>query len=323
MLTSPGQLGGTTSTRYGLYVVTANGKVVRSVTAGIQSIGWHLPRFSVAGRSVYFLDGDTDLKVLRGDGSVADVGRLPGGPADRVVFAVSPDETQIAYSVIHYSSGDTTTTSLRVGPLSTLGGGEIFSGPPIEFPIGWLAGRLVIAITPNGSIQNNGEVNPYFASAYHIVDPITANRVFSTPATCTPQGPVNGGGTICQQVSGTVSAFAWNGTNRVLGPIGYAPPVVLNPDGQSAAATVVTSAIPNQIALVSGGQVTPSAAAGTPAGWFDAIHLLFITGPCCQGTASAAVLDVRSNTVTPVDSALAGTADPFAPFFVPIPNNLS
>ncbi len=322
MLRSQAQPGGTTLTKYSLYVVTPDGKVLRSVTAGIQSVGWHLPRFSVAGRSVYFLDGDTNLKVLREDGSVADVGKLPGGPSDRVIFSVSPDEKQIAYSVIHYLS-DTTTTSLRVGSLSTLSVGEIFSGSPIEFPIGWLAGRLVIAITPDASIQNNGEVNPYFASAYHLVDPKTANRIFSTPPTCTPQGPINASGTICQQGSGSVSAFAWNGTNRDLGPVGYAPPVVLNPDGQTAAATVLTSAVPGQIALLSSGKVSPSAAAGTPAGWFDAYHLFFITGPCCQGPISAAVLDVRSNTVTPVGSGLAGTADPYAPFFVPIPNNLS
>jgi hypothetical protein len=333
MFTGQGQLGGTTSTKYSLYVITSDGRTVRSATAGIQSAGWHLPRFSVAGHSVYFLDGDRDLKVLRSDGSVGTIGQLPGGSDDRVVFAVSPDEQQIAYSVLHYASGGKTTTSLRVGPLASLNVHEIFSGPPIEYPIGWSAGRLVIAVTPSASIQNPGYFNPYSASAYHVADANTADRIYSTSPTCDSpsalEGPVNALGTICQQNSGKnwiFLALGWNGSSRELfrmatdSGANQVPPAVLNPGGQSAAAG---SAADHRINLLSGGVARPTAAIGTPAGWFDASHMLFMAGPCCQPLTSAAVLDVNSNTVTPVGAGMAGSADPYAPFFVPIPTSLN
>jgi hypothetical protein len=279
----------------------------------------------VAGHSVYFLDGDRDVKVLRDDGSVSEVGQLPGGPADRVIFAVSPDEQQIAYTVLHYASGGATTTSLRVGPLASLNVREIFSGSPVEFPIGWLSGRLVIAVAAHAIIQNPGEVNPYFADAYHIVDPATAHRIYSTPSTGAPQGPVNAAGTAWAQAGGFL-ALDLKGNSRQFGNVSAVPPVVLNPDGDSAAAAIGTlsSAAPTSypISLLTGGTASPTAATGTPAGWFDANHLLFITGPCCGHVTTAAVLDAKSNTVTPVASGMAGDADSYAPVFVPIPNSL-
>jgi hypothetical protein len=332
MLVGQGQLGGTTGTRYSLFVIGEDGYIVRSLTAGIQSAGWHLPRFSVAGHSVYFLDGDRDLKALRADGSVAVIGQLPGGPTDRVVFAISPDEQQIAYSVLHYASGGAISTSLRVGALATLNVHEIFQGSLIEFPIGWHAGQLVIVVTRFGVIQNPGEVNPYFADAYHIADAATARRTFSTSPTCDDpsslQGPANGFGTACQQTSGNnqiILALGWNGTSQELfhavvdGNANAVPPVVLSPDGKRAAAGIASN---HQIKLLSGGTAVPTAASGTPAGWFDANHLLFMPAPCCQPLTTAAVLNVSTNTVTPVAAGLTGEADPYAPFFVPIPNSL-
>jgi hypothetical protein len=316
MLTGQGQLGGTTSTKYYLLVISAGGRIVRSATAGIQSAGWHFPRFSVAGHSVYFLDGDRDLSVLRSDGSVRQVGQLPGGPADRVIFAVSPDEQQIAYSVLHYWSGGTTSTSLRVGPLASLDAHEIFSGSPVEFPIGWLSDRLVIAVAAHATIQNPGEVNPYFADAYHVVDAVTANRTYSTSPTCLdPQGPVNAAGTICQQGSNLL-ALDWKGAGRQLGSAGTLPPAVLNPDGQSVA---IIGGANNRITIQSGTTSKPTAAVGTPAGWFDSDHLLFMTG---QDLSPVAVLEVKTGRVIQVASGPAGSTDPYAPFFVPIPNSL-
>jgi hypothetical protein len=323
MLTAQGQLGGTTSTKYGLYVIGLNGRISRSTTAGVQSAGWHLPRFSVAGHSVYFLDGDQALKVLRSDGSVGAVAQLPGGAADRVVFAVSPDETRTAYSVIHFSAAGATSTSLRVGNLDGSNVHEIFSGPTIEFPIGWRAGQLVIAVTRSATPQNNGEVNPYWAIAYHMADAGTANRTYSTSPTCDEpsslQGPVNGAGTICQRNSGNTQillALGWDGSSRELFRAAVEPPAVLSPDGQRAAAGIATD---QRISLLSGGSAAPTAAVGTPAGWFDADHLLLMTAPCCT---AAAVLEVSSNTVTPVAAGLAGEADPYAPLFVSIPSGL-
>ena len=160
---------------YDLVVISADGVGSRKATALVPMAAGHLPRFSVAGRSVYFIDGNTHLKSLRPDGSVTTIAELPGGPFDRVVFAISPDETQIALSVLHHAASCTssmqicTTTSLRVGALDLHDLHEIFNGPVVDYPIGWHQGKIVMAVAKSGSVQNNGEVNPYFADALHLV----------------------------------------------------------------------------------------------------------------------------------------------------------
>lgn len=340
MLTQQGS-----SPSYHLVVISADGKVNRTASAKVPSIGGHLPHFSVAGRSVYFLDGDTHLKVLRSDGTVAAVGELPGTTGDRVIFAVSPDETQIAISVLRYVSPCSTapggqpctSTSLRVGALTSLNNlQEIFSGPVVVYPIGWHQGKLVMALASSGYIQNNGEVNPYFADALHLVDPANGNRLFSTSPACdspsTIQGPVNSIGLVCQQASGNLEFFyahGWDGGTQEIfrqqpgGIPSVVPPVVLRPDGQKAAGA---NAANHQIELLdSGGIRASTAATGTPAGWFDENHLLFFQAPCCTDLTQPAVLVVTAgnSTVIPINTGVKGAADPYAPFFVPIPTNLT
>ena len=97
------------------------------------------------------------------------------------------------------------------------------------------------------------------------------------------------------------------------------PPAVLSPDGGSAAAE---TAAEHRISIFSNGQARPTAAVGTPAGWFDPNDLLFMQG-CCQPTSQAAVLNVSADTVAPVTLGVNGSSDPYAPFFVPIPPALS
>ena len=346
MLTGDGQVGGTTSAKYSLYVIAADGRILRSASASAPSAGSHLPRFSVAGRSIYFIDGDRDLKVLRDDGTVALVGQLPGGPSDRAVFAVSPDEHEIAFSVLHYGTPNCppnqpcqyppTTTSLRVGRLDGTGVREIFSSASVvEYPIGWLNGRLLLAISPYAYIQNPGEVNPYFANEYHIADAQTATRTFDTGGLCDEQssltGPVNGEGTVCIRNSGNsqaIVALSWSGKttelirNSVDGYANVVPPAVLTPDGRSAAAN---TAAEHRIDILTGGHALPTAALGTPAGWLDADHLLFMTPPsgtCCTMLTVAGILNVTSNSLTRV-TGLVGSADPYAPFFVTVPNSVA
>ena len=317
-----------TSNQYSLFVIRTDGRILRSVTATIPQAGSFLPRFSVAGRSVYFLDGDQQVKALREDGAVATLGQLPGSPTDRVVFAVSPDELQIAFTVLHYSDPCHTTTSIRVGRLDGSGVHEIFSGSTLEFPIAWHAGRLVIATVPYACIQNAGEVNPYFAFAYHIVDADTATRRFTTSPTCdSPSqllGPVNSFGAACLRNGTVYLAMGWDGSKAELfrndyPSMGAGVPAVLNPDGQSA---VVSTGSDDRINIIASGNSWPTAAVGTPGGWFDHDRLLFMTGSLGSDHTDAAILDVATNSVTPVGPGLTGAADPYAPFFVPIPNSL-
>ena len=328
---------------YDLVVISANGVVSRKTTALVPMVGGHLPRFSVAGRSVYFIDGNTHLKALRPDGSVTAIAELPGGPLDRIVFAVSPDETQIALSVLHYGAGCTsptqicTTTSLRVGALDLHDLHEIFNGPVVDYPIGWHQGKIVMAVASSGSVQNNGEVNPYFADALHLVDPANGNRLFSTSPACDPpstiQGPVNSIGLICQQTSGNLTFFylhGWDGSTRELfrqvpgGVPSAVPPLVLAPHGENAAGALAAN---HQINILDAGGIRENTVAtGTPAGWFDDNHLLFFEGPCCTNLTQPGVLVIGPS--GSVESAVnivgvTGAADPYAPFFVPIPTNLT
>jgi hypothetical protein len=330
---------------YHLVVISTDGKVHRTASAKVSSIGGHLPRFSVAGRSVYFLDGDTHLKGLRPDGTVSAVGELPGTASDRVVFAVSPDETKIAMSILRYVSPCSTapggqpctSTSLRVGALTSVNNlHEIFTGPVVDYPVGWHQGKIVTAVAKSGSIQNNGEVNPYFADALHLVDPANGNRLFSTSPACdrpsTIQGPVNSIGLVCQQTSGNLQFFylhGWDGSTRELfrqepgGVPSVVPPVVLRPEGENAAGA---NAFNHEIELLDAGGIRAgTVATGTPAGWFDDNHLLFFQAPCCTDLTRPAVLVIGAgtNAVTPVNIGVGGAADPYAPFFVPIPTNLT
>lgn len=337
MLTGEGQLGGTTTTEYHVYVIGVDGRILRSATGSVPSVGSHLPRLSVAGDSVYFIDGDRDLKVLHQDGSVARVGQLPGGPADRVVFAVSPDEQQIAYSVLHYGSPTCspdlpcqyppTTTSLRVGRLDGVGVREIFSSASVtEYPIGWLNGRLLISVTPYAYIQNPGEVNPYFATDYHLADAQTATRSFDITPACGDEsarleGPVNARGTVCRE-GGSLLAVHWDGTTQpISSPADVNPPAVLSPDGRSAAASIGAD---HKISILSG-SMKSTGVEGTPAGWFDERHLMFMTGASGGGGGmllAAGVLNLTNNSVIRV-TGLVGSADPYAPFFATIPNAIN
>jgi len=317
-------------------VITTEGRVARTATARVPGAGTHFPRLSVAGRSVYFLDGDADLKALRPDGTIATVGKLPGGPNDRVIFAVSPDERQVAYTVLHYTvplcppgsiCSPTTTTSLRVSALDGTQVHEISSGPTVEFPIGWRDGRLVISVAASGFIQNPGEVNPYFAEEYRLADPADGTRRFSTRPACDRPawltGPVTSSGTICRRSTGNIVhyvALGWDGASAELyqavdGPASAGPPIVLSLDGRSAAAPMMGD---GGISILSQGSATRTAAVGAPAGWFDGDRLLFLR-PVLSASANPAVLDRRSNTVVPVTLTVSGQADPYAPFFIPIP----
>jgi hypothetical protein len=294
----------------------------------------HLPTFAVAGRDVYYLDGDTDLRVLHADGSTAPVRRLPGGPADRIVFSVSPDGGRLAYSVLHLAPvscppnappcAPNLSVSLRVGGLAG-GDTEIFSGSTAEYPVGWHAGRLVVAIG-QPFIQNRGERNPYVATEYRVVDPAGAERIASTVAACPysaqggPTGPLVAAGTACVQGSSLLRVDLDQGAPVTLGQAPSGETVVsavLSPAGTRAAFTTVDSrAVSDRLEIASGGSVT-AVGPGFSGGWFDDSHLLVVTGWNTQHP-SFAILDVDGRTTRPVAGAIPGGIVGQSAFFVPL-----
>jgi hypothetical protein len=87
-----------------------------------------MPAFSLSDTSVYFPDGDGELRALRPDGSTLIVHKLPNvrGHA-RAFFAVSPDDRRIAISVFDWS---VTPMNLRIYVEDSDGSRSPQSGSP-------------------------------------------------------------------------------------------------------------------------------------------------------------------------------------------------
>jgi hypothetical protein len=322
---------------YHLAVVSATGHVLRRVSAAAPSLAAHLPRFSVAGQDVYFLDGDSDVRVLHNTGTVAAVRRLPGSARDRVIFSVSPDERRLAYSVIHIGPPPTcppdgppcnpivASVELRVGNLDGSGQPELL-GSSGEYPVGWLGGRLIVATGGPVFVQNLGEQNPYFASGYRLIDLGGPTEGSSIGGACASPGgaltgPVSKAGTACVRGT-TVQRLDWaNHSPVTLGDVSPSmqPVAALSPDGARAAvATFGDRGQPDRLKIVTGGKTTDTGFVGLAAGWFDDGSLLYVKYPGAMD-AAVAVLDLTNHTSIPVDlGASAGFVDQYAPFFTPL-----
>lgn len=327
----------TSSPDYHLAVISTKGQVLRSATAKVPTAAPHLPRFSVAGSDVFYLDGNTDLRVLKPDGSTALVRHVAGSSRDRIVFSVSPDEHRIAYVVIHFHSSGTSgcnypvfndncaitiTVNLLVGNLDGTGDSEIFSGSTSEYPVGWQGAAVLIAVGP-AIIQNAGELNPYFAAEYRRVSAADATRLFSTAIACkepasTLTGPYTAAGTACVRGS-LVQRVDWQGTLTTLGDVAPAnsAAAAISPDGlRAAAARFGGIGLEADLLIVSAGKVAKTGITGFPAGWFNDSQLLYATQPA-SGNSAFGILDVNTNKSTPLDlGSLNGVIDPYAPFFV-------
>lgn len=157
-----------------------------------------LPMVSTSKSHIYVLDGDTTVKLLAPDGSLTKVTSIPGTAHVHAAFAVSPDDNQIAVGMIDYAS-----VGFRVYVEDLRGGRhvDLFYGGvgPFYWPIGWHAGKVVLAA---GLLTT--WLNPYETSGYALVDPIAgAQPVALGSGDCVPAGTVNGAGTACIVRPGT------------------------------------------------------------------------------------------------------------------------
>jgi hypothetical protein len=145
---------------------------------------------------IYVLDGDATVKLLAPDGSLTKVTSIPGTATSQATFAVSPDNSQIAVGVGDWRSGK---FSLYIENLHGGGHIDVFGGAaPFYFPIGWHAGRVVLAF---GFAT---QFNPFGAAGYALIDPNAgAQPVALGKGDCLPVGTVNGAGTACIAQPGT------------------------------------------------------------------------------------------------------------------------
>jgi hypothetical protein len=225
------------------------------------------PPVSTSRDRIYVLDGDATVKSLAPDGSLTKVTAIPGTAKSQATFAVSPDDRQIAVGVADYRSGK---FSLYVENLSGGGHVDVFGGAaPFYMPIGWHAGKVVLAY---GSIGTQS--NPYGASGYALIDPIAgAQPVAMGRGDCVPTGTVTSAGTACiaspgspcledpvSNASGTyyyscLRRIGWDGseTNFLLPSDSYTTAfavenAALSPDGQ----TIMTDELARVHAPLSG-----------------------------------------------------------------------
>jgi len=314
------------SPRYVVALVNGTGRVVARVTASVPpmlsvaspggvsgALATPLPPVTISGSRVYYLDdGAALVRSLTPSGTVAAVTHVPGGTTAHVAIAVTPDDRRIAIGVVSYSvftrNGTPTgndmipaTTRIYVQDLRGGGSAPIFSlasRTVAEWPVGWVNGRVVVAVSAPGT--QHGSSNPYNAFyGYHVASATTGQRLATlcasnptTRAAPSAVGPLVPGGTLCLRADRWY-LDTWDGSGRLLP--GFAPTpysaAALAPDGH----TLAWDSAGRVIIQRGGGQPTTTGVAGTPLGWIDVSHLVVAMGGPSGDI--AAVLDTRAGTL--------------------------
>jgi hypothetical protein len=250
----------------------------------ISSPGGHpidLPHVTTTSTALYMLAGDSSVLSLRlPDGKQANATRLQVGPNMEAAFAVSPDDTKIAVSVLDFSRTPVHVT-LYTEALTGANHQVIYeSDSNYVWPVAWHAGLLVLAHA-YGPFEEDiakaapGHDNPYSAISYHVVDPATANRVYLLGA-CTVSGPLSPAGSGCIQ-GGTID---WQGNTSASwstndwGSVSSA--ASLSPDGLWVAATIPDNSVNMAIWAPDGRIVNYVTGPGIRdwVGWLDNQHIL-------------------------------------------------
>jgi hypothetical protein len=278
----------TLPTTYITNVVGLDGLLFASIKldkrSPISSPGGHaidLPHVSATSTALYMLAGDSSVLSLRlPDGKQATATRLQVGPNMEAAFAVSPDDSKIAVSVLDFSRTPVHVT-LYTEALTGANHQVIYeSDSNYVWPVAWHAGLLVLAHA-YGPFEEDiakaapGHDNPYSAISYHIVDPATANRVYLLGA-CTVSGPLSPAGSGCIQ-GGTID---WQGnvsppwSTRDWGSVSSA--AALSPDGRWIAATSPDNSVNMAIWAPDGRIVNYVTGPGIRdwVGWLDNQHIL-------------------------------------------------
>lgn len=235
-----------------------------------------MPFTSASSTRLYYLTNGPEVGFLTPGGNQGIVGPIPLFPYEEVGFAVSPDDQRIAVSVFTYSSADPDAKyeGMRMYVEDLVGGGhhvDIFTSPTVaEFPIGWVGGNLVVAVSQPFCCAAP-LANPYGADSYHIVDPATGRRLRSIcSTTAPPQGPVEPIGVLC----GLQTFQHWDGTPfspPAVVPDPGADRVALSPDGSA----VLYGGSPVQV--IRGVNEFALDESGVACGWVDARHVVVAT----------------------------------------------
>jgi hypothetical protein len=274
---------------YTVSIVAADGRLAASATARKRTTpNVQIGNLSTSATTVYYLDGDSNVRFLRPDRSTGLATHILLGSKQAAAFSVSPDDLRIAVSVLDYTRYPVS-TRLYVENLN--GGGnhiDLFSASNVmEWPVGWHAGQLVIALGLNVPPQNLWEgFQP--ARGYHVADANSGKRLQSL---CTGEfsvGIESRAGAVCENYP-TASVASWDGSTRTL-PKAARPNSTFGDcplDGPiSTSGVVATTTVsvaqggctggPTIFLVTALGKVDPRTVARNvqPIGWTDANHLV-------------------------------------------------
>ena len=221
---------------------------------------------STSDTRAYFMDSDGIVRFLAPNGDTGRATTVPVGSGRRSMFAVSPDDQQIAVVVADFSSSGAS-TRLYVEDLN--GGGHHVntfseSGPFTLWPTGWHGtNNLVVAKVP--ACTQGGGPGCCGPQEFHVVDPATAVRRFTIGGTCWIAGPPSPAGSVCE-TQARANVISWTGTTVRSFSIQGLTPAYLSPDGM---VTAIVGA--SGTTFDNGGTRTLAMQA---CGWIDSTHVI-------------------------------------------------
>jgi hypothetical protein len=242
--------GSQAASSYSVSIVGVDGKVVASAdtttppspTCANAAAALVNAPVSMSNSRVYFMDASGGVWTLGPDGtkSAAPVINLPApSTSRRSMFAVSPDDAEMAVVVDNFTSGGAS-TQLFMYDLN-LGGTQrqLYSqtGSFTLWPIGWHGTNNLVLAKVASCTQGGG---PFCCGPLelHVVDPANADRRFTlgNGSTCVTAGPPSPAGAVCEN-TGTLVATVLNWTagtvsTYTMGEISFA---YLSPDGDRVA----------------------------------------------------------------------------------------
>lgn len=297
----------TSGSTYSVALVDTGGHKVASTTAQVASeyVGSAtpgetatLPVSSSASR-LYYLDGDSTVKYLAPNGQTGAAATVPGSRTERVAFAVSPDDSQIAVAVMSWPNQNTFTEQLYADDLT--GGHRAnlatvsasFSrdtnggtwSTDMEWPIGWHAGKIVVGLSLPRQQFPPSAVPPDAQGGYKLID---ASNGSTAGAVCAGGDGVSlpqPAGVLCLPggiPNGHLQVRDWtDGVSRDLGAALCLSPSAVSPHGVVAVPETATSGgachDTGRVEVVQGTSRTLSVS-GSAVGWIDDGALVFTTG---------------------------------------------
>ncbi len=299
-----------TGPTYTIALAGADGRTAATATATKRSAAsWsQVSSVSTSSTRVYYLDGNADVHFLQPDGRTGLATRLtvPAGAA--AAFAVSPDDSRIAVSIMdinHYPA----TTSLFVEDLA--GGGHrvdlLQPKTALEWPLGWHSGRLIVAFGLNVHPQNYFDGFAW-GHGYEVIDPATGQSLADVCKGLDAYNPpVPAGVTCVSQPTGEVAS--WTGTANPEPVVsGCAQDGALSPDGSKIASRMVPinggcgGASTISLVALDGGSTTTHAS-GNVEGWLDMDHVVVRSDEQIRTAGSSVTMyDIAAGTSTPIQA---------------------